>query len=492
MNRTLAGQYRLTTPVAHGAAGTVWRGVDHGTDRTVAIKVLHPDLVADGRLVDLLRRARPALSALWHPGIARLLDLVVTDRAVCLVTAFAPGTDLAHLMASGPLPPAQAVEIGAAIAEALDAAHRADVVHGDLRPTNVIVATETWSAVTLTDFMLANLVRVARPQERWAADTSPYLPPWAIDGGMPTSSTDVHALGIILCEMLTGSTSPEDVGATIDPELQEVIYACTNGDYAATPTAAGVAYRLRELAMRRGPDLEWDPPHASGRRPRLRPSSDRLPEVYRHEPQVPAVRSRNSHGGAPLRRRGSAGVALAAGAAVLAVVIGTIAVVSLQGNPVPPPAQETSPNPPSVGAPSPPAEATAASREGAIAFVEYWFAALTHAVRTGETETFRETVSPECADCQQAFEAIESAYAGGGSMRGGAYVVRRVTTTDLFSEDRVVYVAVVDRSDRASVDAAGETQAALPGISFESCSLVLQFADGRWLVREVVTPGCVE
>jgi hypothetical protein len=310
---------------------------------------------------------------------------------------------------------------------------------------------------------------------------------------MPTPSTDVHALGILLCEMLTGSTAPEEVGATIDPELQEVIYACTNGDYAATPSAAGVAYRLRELALRRGPDLGTGLMPTPGRRSRLRASSERLPEVYRPEPPVPALRSRDPYDGGPRRRRGSTGVALAAGGAVLAVAIGIAAVISLQATPVPPGAPQTSPDLPSVGAPTPPAAATAASQEGGTAFVQYWFAALTHAVRTGETEPFRETISPECTDCQQVLEAIEAAHADGGSMRGGAYVVRRVTTTaDLFSVDRTLYVAVVDRSERAAVGAGGESQATLPGISFTSCSLVLQWADGRWLVREVVTPGCVE
>jgi hypothetical protein len=123
--------------------------------------------------------------------------------------------------------------------------------------------------------------------------------------------------------------------------------------------------------------------------------------------------------------------------------------------------------------------------------VQHWFAAFTHAVQTGDTTALTEATSPDCQECQVAVETIESVHASGGQLQGGAYVVRTVTTTDLWSVDRPLYDAIVDRTPRTAVDASGSAQDDLPALSFYNCALVLEWTQDRWQVREVVSPGCV-
>jgi Family of unknown function (DUF6318) len=133
-------------------------------------------------------------------------------------------------------------------------------------------------------------------------------------------------------------------------------------------------------------------------------------------------------------------------------------------------------------APALPAAATAYTREGGLEFVRYWFALLTHAQQTGDTTQLRSATSPGCADCEKAIAEIESGYAQGGSLRGGAYLVRAVDTNGLFAIDRPIYEATVDRSPRATLDRSGVERANQPGLTVAHCILILEWTDDRWRV----------
>jgi serine/threonine protein kinase len=475
MSWTLAGRYRLTSLVARGVTGELWRAVDLGTDRPVAVKLLHPHLAADRRLADRLRQARRALTGLWHPGIARLVDIVVADGVVALVADFVPGTDLATLLAStGPLPPVPAATVAAGIADSLAAAHQAEVVHGDLKPANVMVSPDG-RTVQLTDFSVATLVQVGRSTGRHD-QPSPYSAPWVIDGAVPARSSDVHALGVVLFEMLTGSTSRQDPAAErVDRRLLTVVDWCVLGDQAARPSAEAVSEQLRSL----GPRLAED-----SRLPALPARAAR--SAPRHSPAPP-----RRAGGRRLRTRLALG-----GAAVAVLVAGAVAAVAaLRPESSDDPAAATS-DPTSVAdratAPALPSTAASPSQEAGGEFVRYWFAALTYGVQTGDVEDLTLASSPDCQDCQRAIGTIEETYRSGGALRGGTYVVRNVSTTSLWSAERPVYDATVDRSARTEVDAGGEAGATLPALSFANCVVVLEWTDGgRWRVREVTSSGCV-
>lgn len=476
MGWTLARRYRLNEPVADGPTGRLWRGVDLGTGQPVAVKVLHSRLAADPRVADELRVARGTLSALWHPGIARLLDVVVDAGEVGLISELIPGPDLARLLAdTGPLPPARAARLAAGIADALAAVHRAGVVHGDLKPTNVILtapgprpapgaaAGQADPPVRLTDVAISTVLGTGA-----GSPPSPYSAPWAIDGALPTASSDVHALGVLLREMLTGDPGREPVG--VDPRLLQVIHACVHGERSARPAASTVAGWLWQLAAELAP----------------------APAVAGPQPERPASQAR---AGAPARTPArqlrwwlAGGVAVAL-AAVIAVVI-------VMRNPAaPPPLAEPTPTPDAtvapVAAPEAPPEAGEHTEAGGLAFLQYWFSTLSYAAQTGDLAPVSAATSPECGDCQAAMTRIEAAHAAGGGFRGGAYVVRGVTAASLWSADQPVYDATIDRTHRVELDAAGATVDTLPALTFTTCTVVLEWSDGQWLVREIISPGCV-
>jgi protein kinase-like protein/uncharacterized protein DUF6318 len=502
MARTLDGRYRLTRFVASGATGEVWQAVDAGTNRPVAVKVLHPDLAADDWLVERLRQARRALTGLWHPGIARLIDVVVVDDVVALVTDYVPGTDLGRLLDSeGPLAPASAARIGAAMADALAAAHGADMVHGDLKPANVIVPDGQSQAdrpARLTDFSVATLVHVGRfaggpngsmpqlppgsprrgspsPPKHRRPDSpgSPYTAPWVIDGAVPTPASDVHALGVVLFEMVTGAPTPGpgygDQLDRLDRRLLEVVDRCVLGDQAARPSAEAVAQRLHELA----PHLSRLPSRSAPLRPRA-PRSRPRPAA----PPPPRRRTRLLLGGIAL-------------VVLLVAAIVVVRMVSSAGTDGAPPGAGTTAAAGTVQVPTTPAAATAPTQEGGIQFVGYWFTSFTYAVRTGDTTTLVAATSPDCGECQAVIATIDTAFADGGSMRGGEYLVRRVSTTNFWSAERPVYDTIVDRTPRTVVNGAGTVTATLPPLTFANCVVVLEWTGDQWQVREVVTPGCI-
>jgi hypothetical protein len=144
-----------------------------------------------------------------------------------------------------------------------------------------------------------------------------------------------------------------------------------------------------------------------------------------------------------------------------------------------------------AGAPTLSTGATAHTQNGGTEFVSYWFAVLSYATQTGDTTDLARTSNSNCADCQGVLKTIRAAYGNGGSLQGGGYLVRSVGTDGLFTLERPIYGAVVDRTPRTTVDSSGVAKANLSGLSFAPCSLVLEWAGDRWRVLTVTTNGCV-
>jgi hypothetical protein len=142
-------------------------------------------------------------------------------------------------------------------------------------------------------------------------------------------------------------------------------------------------------------------------------------------------------------------------------------------------------------APPQPAAAGAHTREGGAAFVRYWFTLLNHAQATGDTSPVQASAGPGCRECERVVEAIDTAYGDGGSMRGGVYVVRNVATNGLFTLDRPIYEATVDRSPRATLDRTGVERDSLAGLTVVNCMVSLIWTGDRWRVAGVPTAGCI-
>jgi eukaryotic-like serine/threonine-protein kinase len=202
--RVLGGRYRLKRLLAVGGMGAVWAAEDAVLGREVAVKVLGEALAGDRRAALRLRREARAAGRLAHPGIARVLDLREDDAGrPYLVMELLHGESLAARLArAGPLAPAEAVRVVATAADALEVAHRAGIVHRDVKPGNVFVT--SGGDVKLLDFGIASAANEAALTGGDLLGTAAYLAPERMLGHDATPAADVYALGVLLYELLAG------------------------------------------------------------------------------------------------------------------------------------------------------------------------------------------------------------------------------------------------------------------------------------------------
>ena len=150
------GRYTLRERIGAGGMGEVWKARDDRLGRTVAIKMLHGNARADETGRERFRREALTLSRLSHAGIATVFDFDSAGDRKFLVLEFVPGGTLESRLRQGPLPLDDVRAIGAAIADALENAHRQGVLHRDLKPGNVALTME--GRPKILDFGLALLV----------------------------------------------------------------------------------------------------------------------------------------------------------------------------------------------------------------------------------------------------------------------------------------------------------------------------------------------
>ncbi len=202
----IVGRYRLLDRHASGGMATVWRARDEWTREIVAVKRLHPFVVADPAARARLEREAAAMRAVDHPAIVRPRELVEDPDAPSLVMDFVEGRPLDERIARGPLPPGEAIAIAGVIADALAVAHDHGIVHRDIKPGNILVDDD--GAVHLIDFGIAALMDPPDGDLTSASTmigTLRYAAPERLLGDAVTPRTDVWALGAVLYEMLTGS-----------------------------------------------------------------------------------------------------------------------------------------------------------------------------------------------------------------------------------------------------------------------------------------------
>jgi Tol biopolymer transport system component len=211
------GPYEILSPLGAGGMGEVYRARDTRLDRDVAVKVL-PEQLSSPEMRQRFEREARAVSQLSHPHICAIYDVGSQDGVEYLVMELLEGETLATRLARGPVPPEQALRHGIEIADALDRAHRAGVVHRDLKPGNVML---TRSGVKLLDFGLAKTIQppssasgmTALPtvggsspltQEGMILGTFQYMAPEQLEGKEADARTDIFAFGAVLYEMATG------------------------------------------------------------------------------------------------------------------------------------------------------------------------------------------------------------------------------------------------------------------------------------------------
>ena len=203
--RLLGGRYRLLEAHAMGGMASVWRAHDERTGEVVAVKRLHPHLIADEGARERFRREAAAMEAIRHPNVVAVRDAVIDEDEPALVMDFVAGRSVAELAADGhAFDEAEALAVAASVADGLASVHEAGIVHRDLKPANVLIGDD--GVARLSDFGIAVglMDATALTADDGVIGTLRYLAPERLAGSPATPATDVWGLGTVLYEMLTG------------------------------------------------------------------------------------------------------------------------------------------------------------------------------------------------------------------------------------------------------------------------------------------------
>lgn len=276
---TRLGPYEVAAPLGAGGMGEVYRARDTRLDRTVAIKVLNSQLVASPELRARFEREAKVISQLQHPHICVLHDVGREGETEFLVMEFLEGESLADRLKRGRLPAPELLKVAIEIADALEKAHRAGVVHRDLKPGNVML---TKSGAKLLDFGLAKPmgatlssgVGSGAPVSVFAAamtQTSPapspsaalsvagsvigtmqYMSPEQIQGMEADARSDIFAFGLMLFEMATGKRAFE--GKTQASVVGQILAVDPPPVSALRPETPAELDRVIRLCIEKDPD----------------------------------------------------------------------------------------------------------------------------------------------------------------------------------------------------------------------------------------------
>jgi len=263
-NSLLAGRYRLGRVVGRGGMADVRSAYDELAGRTVAVKLFRTDLDQPESAARREAEGRIARE-LEHPGLVKVYETSFDGDRAFLVMELVLGSTLEELSAEGPLPLTQTADLGAQLADTLASVHAAGIVHRDVKPSNVLLASAgrgCWRT-KLTDFGISRKLDATRlTSTGLLVGTARYLSPEQAAGEPAGFASDVYALGLVLLECVTGKksypgnivettvarlTRPPDIPATLGP-LGELLTRMTARQPADRPAMAEVATRLRALA----------------------------------------------------------------------------------------------------------------------------------------------------------------------------------------------------------------------------------------------------
>ncbi|MEU6035132.1 Stk1 family PASTA domain-containing Ser/Thr kinase [Actinomadura sp. NPDC047616] len=284
VGRVLDGRYRIESRVARGGMATVYVARDLRLDRVVAIKVMHANLAADDEFVARFIGEAKAAAALSHPNVVAVYDQRTDGEHVFLVMEYVPGRTLRDLLTErGRLGPRAALEITQPVLAALSAAHRAGLVHRDVKPENVLITED--GQVKVADFGLARAESASKMTKTGLIiGTVGYLAPEQVLSGNADVRTDVYAAGVMLYELLTGelphqgdtplAVAYKHVNEAVPPpsglvpglpqQLDVLVTRATAREPAQRPQDAGQFLALvAEVHGGLPPDIDWRVEQAS-------------------------------------------------------------------------------------------------------------------------------------------------------------------------------------------------------------------------------------
>jgi len=217
-------RYIIEASIGQGGMGEVYRAFDEKLRRKVALKVIHPDLAVPDAAARLVREARVA-AGLAHPNIVAIFDLGEIDDTVFLVMELVSGAPLRAYIGDQTVPIARKIRWLADIARGLAAAHKAGLVHRDVKPANVMVSDD--DVVKVLDFGLAKPLEAAsfRSDVGMVVGTPGYLAPELFTGATADARSDQFAFGVTAYELLGGVHPGNPMGAVpaaLDLRVPEV------------------------------------------------------------------------------------------------------------------------------------------------------------------------------------------------------------------------------------------------------------------------------
>jgi len=358
LGRLVLGRYRLLAEIGSGGMGVVYRAEQRigRFTRTVAVKLLHSDLVNAPSVRARFARECEVVAELSHPNTVTFYDYGTTeDGSIAIVMEYVEGETLAKRLERGPLAPREALRIARAIAGSLSEAHALGIVHRDLKPDNVLLYPRPGEpdGVKVLDFGVAKRLPTQHTPTPYAISfhgevlgTPAYMSPEQITGGAVDARSDVYAMGVLLYEMVSGGLpfepgsnllewadqhlneppTPLDVYvAGLDPSLSATILGCLSKRADDRPADAGV---LLSMLSTKAPSVAHERPTLPPPAPTERSGITTMDTVYDDDeplPRLPAA-GRNR----ALSRFASlvAGAAIATAALVFAGVLPTPSVLA--------------------------------------------------------------------------------------------------------------------------------------------------------------------
>jgi len=324
---TIDGRYRITGRVARGGMATVYTAVDQRLERTVALKIIHPSQATNVHFVDRFTDEAKTIARLTHPNVVAVYDQGRHQGLPYLVMEYVQGQTLRDLLTERRrLSPVEACAILEQMLSAIAAAHRAGLVHRDVKPENVLVAAAPSggaanlvdAVVKVADFGLARAVEASGADESGQLmATVAYVAPELVTDGHADARTDVYSAGIVLYEMLTGKVpfdgddpvavawqhvdndvpAPSATVKGVPEALDDLVASATRRDPGARPTDAGAmlatvqslrddlgAQNVQTALLRQVPPSRHAAADATTMVPAVtdRPSWARLPEQSRN------------------------------------------------------------------------------------------------------------------------------------------------------------------------------------------------------------------
>ena len=265
VGQLLSGRYRIRSRIAHGGMATVYQAIDTRLERIVAIKIIHPSYAGNPQFLAKFDREAKTVAQLTHPNVVSVFDSGIHDGLPYLVMEYVPGRTLRDVLNErGRLSPPEALAVAEPMLAALAAAHRAGLVHRDVKPENILIAAGDGGSlvdatIKVADFGLARAVERGDDTTGQLMATVAYVPPELVRHGRADQRGDVYSAGIVLFELLTGAVpyqgrdamdvvrahveqdvpAPSSVVPGLPPALDDLVLRATRRDPDARPADAG-------------------------------------------------------------------------------------------------------------------------------------------------------------------------------------------------------------------------------------------------------------